>query len=65
MRGWGKPPICKASIPYHGLRIRDTHNCAEEGKKCSMVGRGRPAKSVEMRSEALGYEEGLKGESEF
>jgi hypothetical protein len=65
MRGWGRPPICKASRPDHGLGIRATHNLVEEGKKGSVVGRGRPAKSAEMRAEALGSEEGLKEESEF
>jgi hypothetical protein len=33
MRGWGRPPICKASRPDHGLGIRATHNLVEEGKK--------------------------------
>jgi hypothetical protein len=40
MRGWGRPPICKASRPDHGLGIRATHNLAEEGKKGSVVGAG-------------------------
>jgi hypothetical protein len=44
MRGWGKPPIRKASRPDHGLGIQATHNLAEEGKKRSVVGRGRPAR---------------------
>ena len=65
MRGWGRSPICKASRPDHELRIRATHNLAEEGEKGSGVGGGRPLKSENMRVEALGSEEGLKEESEF
>jgi hypothetical protein len=65
MWGWGRFPICKASRPNHGLGIQATQNLAEEGKKGSRVGRGRPMKSAEMRVEALGFEEVLKEESEF
>jgi hypothetical protein len=63
MRGWGRPPIRKASRPDHGLEIRATHNLAEKGKKGSVVGRGRAAKkNAETREETLGSEEGLKEE---
>jgi hypothetical protein len=65
MRGWGIPPICKASRPNHRLEIRATHNIVEEGKKGSVVGRGRPTKSAKKRLEAIGSEEGLKEESDF
>jgi hypothetical protein len=37
MRGWGGPPICKASGPDHGLGICAPRNILEEGKKGSMV----------------------------
>jgi hypothetical protein len=54
MRGWGRPPIYKASRPDHRLGIRATHNIAKEGKKGSMVGaEGDLVKSAEMRVEAL------------
>jgi hypothetical protein len=59
-RGWGRPPIWKVSTPDHGLGIRATHNLGEEGKKGSVVGRGRYAKSEKTRAEALGSEEGLR-----
>jgi len=65
MREWGRPPIGKAFRPDHELGICSTHNLVEEGKKASSVGGGRPAKSEEMRVEALGSEEGLKEESEL
>jgi hypothetical protein len=65
MRGWGKPPIYRDSRPNHRLGIQATQNIAEEGKKGSMVGRGRLAKSAETRAEALESEEGLKEESEL
>jgi hypothetical protein len=45
--------------------IRATCNLAEEGKKGSMVDRGRPAKNAEMRAETLRSEEGSKEKSEF
>ena len=60
MSGWGRRPICKASKPDHRLGIRATCNIYEEGKKGSVVGRGRPVKSAEMRVEALGFKEGWK-----
>ena len=50
MTGWGRVPICKASKPHHGLGIRATRNFVEEGKKGSVVDRGRPMKSAEMRA---------------
>jgi hypothetical protein len=57
MRGWGKPPICKASIPDHKLAIQSTHNIVGKGEKGKRGGqRGRPAKSVKTRAEALGFE---------
>ena len=68
MRGWGRLPICKASIPYHGLGIGATHSVVGEGNKGKCGGQGRKnksAKSEKMRAEALGFEEGLKEESEF
>jgi hypothetical protein len=40
MRGWGRPPICKASRPDHGLGIRATHNLAGKGKKGKCGGQG-------------------------
>jgi hypothetical protein len=49
MRGWGRPPICKASIPDHGLGIQATCNLAEKGKKGRHGGGGRPAKSAKRR----------------
>ena len=61
MRGWGRPPICKASRPDHGMGIRAKCNLDEEGKKGSVVGgRGRSAKSAKMRFKALGSREGLR-----
>jgi hypothetical protein len=63
MRVWGRPPICKASRPDHGLGIQATHNLAEEGKKGSMVGRGDLQECRDER-EALGSKEGLNW-SEF
>jgi hypothetical protein len=33
MRGWDIPPICKASRPDHRLRIQDTCNITEKGKR--------------------------------
>jgi hypothetical protein len=60
VRGWGRPPICKASRPDHGLGIQATHNLVEEGNKGTIVGKGISAKSAEMRVKALGFEEGLR-----
>jgi hypothetical protein len=61
MRGWGKPPICKASGPDHGLGFQDTLNLVEEGKKGSVVWvGGGPTKNAKKRAETLGSEEGLK-----
>jgi hypothetical protein len=66
MRGWGAPPIYKASGPDHGLGIRATGNLVEEGKKGSVVvDRGRPLKNAETKEENLGSKEGLKVKSEF
>jgi hypothetical protein len=42
MRGWGIPPIRRASRPDNGLGIRATHNIVEEGKKGSVLRIGRP-----------------------
>jgi hypothetical protein len=50
MRGWGKPSIFKAYRPDHGLGIQSTHNLVEEGKKGTVVSRGRPEKSEDMRA---------------
>ena len=50
MRGWGKLPIRKDSRPDHGLGIQATHNLSEEGKKGSVVGRGRPMKKCRDKS---------------
>jgi hypothetical protein len=47
MRGWGILPIHKASRPDHRPGIRATYNLIEEGKKGSVVGRGRPAKKMQ------------------
>jgi hypothetical protein len=33
MRGWGRPPIYKASRPEKRLGIQATRNLAKEGKK--------------------------------
>jgi hypothetical protein len=50
MRGWGRPPICKASRPDHGLGIQATHNLVGKGKKGKHGGQGRrSAKSAETR----------------
>jgi hypothetical protein len=66
MRGWGRPPIFKASRPDHGMGIWATHNLARKDKKGKRGGqRGKSAKSAETRAEALGTEEGLKEESEL
>ena len=51
MRGWGRLPISKASRPDHRLGIRATHNLAEEGKKGSVMGRGRPVEKCRDESE--------------
>jgi hypothetical protein len=57
MRGWGRPPISKASIPDCGLGIRATQNLAEKRKKGRRGGQeGRPVKSVEMRDLDLRFE---------
>jgi hypothetical protein len=53
MRGWGRLPIGKASRPDHGLGIQSTRNLVEEGKKGSVVGRGRPAKKMQRRERKL------------
>ena len=50
MRGWGRPPILKDSIPNHGLRIHATRKLIEERKKGSVVGRGRPAEKCKDES---------------
>jgi hypothetical protein len=54
MRGLGKKPILKASRPNHGLGIQAISNLVEEGKKGSVVGRGRPAgKKMQRRERKL------------
>ena len=61
MRGWGRPPICKASELDHGLGFRATRNLVEEGKKGSLVcAGGGPTKNAETRAKTLGSEKGLK-----
>jgi hypothetical protein len=44
MRGWGRPPICKASKPNHTLGVQATHNLAERGKKGRCRGQRRTCK---------------------
>jgi hypothetical protein len=63
IRGWGRPPICKASRPEHGMGIQATRNLSEEGKKGSVVvDRGRPMKNVETREETLWVQGGIESE---
>jgi hypothetical protein len=52
-RGWGRPPICKASKLDHGLGIGATRNLAKEGKKGSMVGVEEDLRRVERREPEL------------
>jgi hypothetical protein len=66
MRGWGIPPICKASRLDHRLGIQATHNLFEEGKKGSVVGRGGPAKKMQRGECKLsGLRKDEKRNSEF
>ena len=46
MKGWGRPPIRKASNPYPRLGIQATLNLAKEGKKGRVVVIGRPAENA-------------------
>jgi hypothetical protein len=65
MRGWGRPPICKASGPDHGLGIRATHNLVEEGKKGSVVWAERTDEECRDERKTLGSKEGLREKSEL
>jgi hypothetical protein len=52
IRGWGKPPICKAFGPDHVLGIGAICNLAKEGKKGSVVwAEGTVAKNAETGAE--------------
>ena len=62
MRGWGIPPICKASKLYTRLGIQATHKLVEEGKEEVWWAEEDLQKNAETRAETLGPEEGLKEE---
>jgi hypothetical protein len=59
MRGWGRPTICKAFGPDHGLGIRATRNLAEE------VGREDRQRMQRRARNTLGSKEGLRAKSEL
>jgi len=60
MRGWSRPPICKASKLDHRLGIQATCNLAGKGKKGKCGGhRGKYAKSEKTSTKSLGLKKEL------